>query len=105
MPARLCIQICSITKAEEREIEIFSAEDWTADAESVLMQRVHELLNVIRPIGKSLHLNLNVEVSDAITAVKIINHELKNGNHTNNHKLSAREIEVLSLIMQGYTNK
>ena len=104
MPARLCIQICSTTKPEEREIEIFKAEHWTTDAESILMQRVHELLTVIRPIGKSLHLNLNVEVTDAITAVRIINQKLKNADKRN-HKLSGREIEVLGLIMQGYTNK
>jgi DNA-binding CsgD family transcriptional regulator len=107
MPASLCIQIFSNTKLQldKQEIEFYKTDQWTAETEELLIQRMHELISAIRPIGSSLHLDLNIEVTDIFTASFLINKKLKNGYEQNNHKLSMREIEILSLIMIGYTTK
>ena len=48
---------------------------------------------------------MNIEVKDIFAASFIINKKLKNECEINSHKLSDREIEVLGLIMLGYTTK
>jgi DNA-binding CsgD family transcriptional regulator len=104
--ATLCIQICSLPSHIDEEIEFFKAEEWTNETELTLLQRVHELLTLIRPMGKELHLSLNVRVSDSIAAIFTINKKLKGGApEINTQKLTVREIEIIGLIMQGYTNQ
>jgi DNA-binding NarL/FixJ family response regulator len=107
MPTRLCIQIFSDVKLQldKQEIEFYSADQWTAETEEILIQQMHDLISAIRPIGASLHLNLNIEVTDIFTASFIINKKLKNEHEIISHKLSVREIEVLSFIMLGFTTK
>jgi len=104
MDACFCVEIFTAASLTKHEIELFTAEHWTTETETILMQRVHELLSVVRSFGKSLHLNLNIEVSDVATVIFTINKKLKNGREINTQKLTVREIEVLGLIMQGFTN-
>ena len=107
MPASLSIQLFSNVKLQldKQEIDFYNNEDWTSETEEILIQRIYELISSLRPVGKSLHLNLNIEVKDIFTASYIINKKLKNECEINSHKLSDREIEVLGLIMLGYTTK
>jgi len=105
MPARLCIHILTGPKTEKQEVEIYRAEHWNAETEELLLQRVHELIRALRHIGETLHLDLNIGVTDTIAASRIVNSKRSNTVVLNNHKLSVREIEVLGLIMLGYTNK
>lgn len=105
MPARLCIHILAGPKNEKQEVEIYRADQWNAETEEALLQRVHELIKNMRPIGETLHLDMYVEVTDIVAASRIISNKRWNAVVVNNHKLSVREIEVLGLIMLGYTNK
>ncbi|MGA9293543.1 MAG: LuxR C-terminal-related transcriptional regulator [Ignavibacteriaceae bacterium] len=107
MPATVSIQLFSNVnlQLDKQEIEFLNNEEWTSETEEVLVQRVYELISLLRPVGKSLHLDLNIEVNDIFTASFIINKKLKNECEINSHKLSVREIEVLGLIMLGYTTK
>ena len=107
MPASLSIQLFSNIKLQldKQEIDFYNNDDWTSETEEILVQRIYELISSLRPVGKSLHLNLNIEVKDIFTASYIINKKLKNECEINSHKLSDREIEVLGLIMLGYTTK
>lgn len=105
MPARLNIELHSNGKADKQEMEFYKAENWTPEAEEQLLQRMHELISELRPVGKAFHLKLNIEVSDITAATIIINKKLNNEWEINNHKLSIREIEVLGFIMMGYTTK
>ena len=107
MPASLSIQLFSNVKLQldKQEIDFYNNEDWTSETEEILIQRIYELISSLRPVGKSLHLNLNIEVKDIFAASFIINKKLKNECEINSHKLSDREIEVLGLIMLGYTTK
>ena len=107
MPASLSIQLFSNIKLQldKQEIEFYNNEEWTSESEEILVNRIYELISVLRPVGKSLHLDLNIEVNDIFTASFIISKKLKNECEINSHKLSVREIEVLGLIMLGYTTK
>ena len=107
MPASLSIQLFSDIKLQldKQEIEFYNNEEWTSGTEEILMQRIYELISSLRPIAKSVHFDLNIEVNDIFTASFIINKKLKNECEINSHKLSVREIEVLGLIMLGYTTK
>jgi len=106
MCTKLCIQVSSPVQPQKLEVEFLYNEEWTPDSEAHLLQRVHEILSIVRSKGQSLKLHLEIEVAapgDALFLIK------KNLNHHSNtaiqhHKLSIREIEVLDLIMHGYTN-
>ncbi len=104
MPATLCIQIHSALSSTKQEIEFFNAEEWTHETEILLIQQMHALLTTIRPMGKTLQLTLDVSVADAAGAIFQIRKKLKSGYEINTQKLSLREIEVIGLIMEGYTN-
>ncbi len=107
MPASLSIQLFSDIKLQldKQEIDFYNSEEWTSGTEEILVQRIYELISALRPVGKSLHLDLNIEVNDIFTASFIISKKIKNELEINSHKLSVREIEVLGLIMLGYTTK
>jgi DNA-binding CsgD family transcriptional regulator len=102
--AALTIEILCRHNLKQETINFFNAEHWNAETESILMQHLHDLLSIIRPLGKALRLNFSAEVTDFIGAVCVINKQ-KNKSATNNPGLTVREIEVLRLIIQGYTNK
>src|SRR5689334_13013157 len=106
MCTRLSIQVSSPLQSHTLETEFLCNEAWNADSEALLFQRVHEILSLIRSEGTSLKFHLEVEVADPGEAMFLIK---KNLNHQTNHsiqqhKLSLREIEVLDLVMQGFTN-
>lgn len=95
----------STATSEERfEINFFLDEEWTGDTENALMQKVHEIISAIRPMGVSLCFHLELQVTDSRNAVFLINKKLRNEVEVNQYKLSSREIEVLELIMLGLTN-
>lgn len=104
MAATLCIQIHSEKSLAKEEIEFFSAGEWSRDTELQLVQQLHALLSIIRPLGISINLTLDVSVTDDVAAKFLIQRKIQTGTEINTHKLSVREIEVLGLIMQGYTN-
>jgi DNA-binding CsgD family transcriptional regulator len=104
MSAQLSIQVFSTLNSDVREIEFFHADDWTIETESQLFCRVQELISIIRPIGTTLHLTLNIGVTDPDYTIFRINKILNNDVEINHHKLTVREIEILGLIMQGYTS-
>jgi len=105
MPARLCVHILSDGRTVNKDVEIYRAEDWNAETEENLLQRVRDLIRAIRPVGATLHLDLNIGVTDPVTASRIVGEMRWESVTINNHNLSVREIEVLGLIMLGYTNK
>jgi DNA-binding NarL/FixJ family response regulator len=105
MAASLCIHISSPTKEDKQAIDFFNEAEWTADSEAVLLQKLHELLALIRPIGSSIQLNIEVEVKDSHYAIFLIQKRVHQEIEINQQKLSPREMEVLTLIMQGYTNQ
>ena len=104
MSASLCIQVFSGVKTNVQRIDFFEAESWTLDTEKELIARVQDILGVVRNLGKSFTIQIELEVSDINGAVFLIRKKINNHVEINNKKLSIREIEVLGLIMQGFTN-
>ena len=68
------------------------------------MVKIQDLLSVVRHCGESFEVKINMEVVDLQEAVFLIKKKISNQCEINHQKLSLREIEVLGLIMQGYTN-
>lgn len=92
------------SEAESEAIKFFEAETWDNESEMQLMARIRELLGTVRGFGKSFQVNIELEVSDIHAATFFINKKAGNQVEINRQKLTIREIEVLGLIMQGYTN-
>ncbi len=104
MAACLNIQVYSQRSLLKEDIEFFVADEWTPETEIHLMQRVHQLLTMVRTLGKALALNIKVEVTDAEAAVFMIKKKIGKECEINTQKLTVREIEIIGLIMGGYTN-
>ena len=107
MSTKLSIQIISVSRPAKSEVEFLYNTAWTIDTEMMLLQKVREILSVVRDNGQSLHLTLEISVKDPDQAIFIINKKFGHPNDVSikNHKLTLREIEVLGLIMLGYTNQ
>jgi DNA-binding CsgD family transcriptional regulator len=106
MSTRLSIQVLSATRPAKREVEFLYNEKWTSGAEEMLLQKVREILSLVRNDGNSLHLILEVDVKDPEQAFFLISKKFGHPVElTRNQKLSLREIEILGLIMLGNTNK
>jgi DNA-binding CsgD family transcriptional regulator len=107
MSTKLSIQILSVSRPARSEVEFLYNADWTIDTEMMLLQKVREILSVVRDNGQSLHLTLEISVKDPDQAIFIINKKFGHPNDVSikNHKLTLREIEILGLIMLGYTNQ
>ncbi len=105
MAASLTIQVSSPPGLIKHDIEFFTADEWTSDTEMQLMQRVHQLLTMMRPFGKALALSIQVEVTDVQSAVFMIKKKIGKPCEINTQKLTPREIEIIGLIMSGYTNQ
>ena len=104
MSARLCVHVFSNLAADCQELKFYEAEHWTADTEKELVFKLHELLSVVRHCGKSFEVKINMNVEDLDEAIFHIKKKINKRFEVNHQRLSLREIEVLTLIMQGMTN-
>ena len=105
METQLSICINSGYDIMSTDIEFFNAEKWNVDSEAQLLQHLYELLEVVRPHGKNLKIHLIVEVDNVILVKNSIEKKRKHEFVFKDQKLTMREIEILGLIMQGFTNK
>ncbi len=104
MQTVLSIQVFSTNNTLGEEIEFFTEGEWSKESENQLIQKLHQLFTLVRPMGETLRLQIDMHVNDISTAVFLIKKSINNTPAINTQKLSVREIEVLGLIMQGYTN-
>lgn len=105
MSTCLSIQVQSEIVDERQEFAFFHSDQWTAESEKQLINKIQELLSVVRHAGRSFDVKINVNVVDLDEAVFMIKKKISNHCEIKSQKLSIREIEVLGLVMQGYTNK
>src|ERR1044071_8664587 len=103
MNASLNIEISSGYTPQQEAIELFNTDHWTGETELILLRHIHDLLNITKPLGKSLSIHFNIEVTDVIAAIFMINKQ-KNKRATNDYKFTKRQKEILDLILRGYTN-
>jgi DNA-binding NarL/FixJ family response regulator len=104
MSAHLYIQLFSKISGHREELNFFKAEQWTDETEKLVMIKIQDLLSTVRHCGESFDIKIDMEVANLTEAVFLIKKKVKNQYEINHQKLSLREIEVLELIMQGYTN-
>lgn len=104
MSTTLSVQILSEIAGTCQELKFFEAEEWTAETEKQLIIRIQDLLTVVRHCGNSFEVKINMKVNNLEEAVFLIKKKINTRCDIKDQKLSLREIEVLGLIMQGYTN-
>src|SRR5687767_5635479 len=104
MSTSLCIRLSTGVKEDVQEIRFFESESWTAESELDLISRLQDVLTIIRSFGKTIEININLEVTDRKTAIFLLQRKAHAPLQYHHQKLTVREIEILGLIMQGLTN-
>lgn len=104
MPAVFSIGVFSDKNLKIEDIEFFKAESWNKENEVILLQKLQYLLNIIRPLATTLNLRLEIITYDVARTVFQINKNINTNWIVNTQKLTVREIEIIGLVMQGYTN-
>jgi len=106
MSASLSILLNSPTAPASEKVDFFHADSWNTDAEKQLIARMQELLYILKTIEAfNISIEVNIQVTDAANARFQIAKKINKLPFALQEKLSLREIEVLGLIMQGYTNQ
>jgi DNA-binding NarL/FixJ family response regulator len=100
------IQLLSDNEFEKQELELFASKCWNKEAEDQLIDRIQKLFVHIRSRAKTLKLMIEVQVTDTSEATCLLHNELsKNGSNLKVNKLTERELQIIDLIAQGFTNK
>ena len=81
--------------------------EWTVESEQLLLQQIRDIFSLVRSSASQVRFQIELTVKDPSETVFQIRKTLNpsNGISIQQHKLSIREIEVLGLIMLGYTNQ
>lgn len=105
MPSNLSIHVSSPSQLGSFEAKFFEAADSGADAERQLMSRIQEVLSLLRDLTVSLTITIAAEVRDPARCAFLLQKRGRPRGETKDQKLSVREVEVLGLIMDGFTNQ
>ena len=104
MSATLCINIVSTVKPDKEEIKFYEVEQWSNDSERQFIAKIQDIFVITRELNKSLQVTITIETQEVKEVVFLIERKINTQLEINNFKLSIREVEVLGLIMQGFTN-
>jgi DNA-binding CsgD family transcriptional regulator len=100
------IQLLSDNEFEKQELDLFASEGWNKEAEDQLIDRIQKLFVHIRSRAKTLKLIIQVQVADTSEVTCLLHNKLsKNGSNVKVNKLTDRELQIIDLIAQGFTNK
>lgn len=105
MSASLKIHINSISEICKENLVFFSSDIWDSSSEMQLLQKLHEIIGIVRPHGIRIELNIDLEVNNTMQVINLIKLNIKKGTGINSQKLSKREIEIIGLLMQGYSSE
>ena len=104
MAASLCIQVYSPAHPENEVLHFFEADEWNTETEKQLLLKMHELMSLVKTPGKKFQIVVNVEVADINESIFLIKKKMSTRSVVHDPRLSIREIEILGLVMQGFTN-
>jgi len=93
----------SESRPDSFEIDFFETGEWSSETEQQLIARLQEIFPLVRKLSKTFRIVVQVDVTDFDQTIFLINKKLNLQIEVENQKLSLREIEILGLIMQGYT--
>lgn len=100
------IRLLSDDEPEERGVKLFTSENWSKEAEAHLIEQIQKLFIHIQPPAKKLTFIIQVRVDNATeTGFLLRNKLIKNGNHLKTSNLTERELQIIDLIAEGFTNK
>lgn len=105
MSASLNIKISSTSEINKENLVFFSSDSWDSASEMQLLQKLHEIIGIVRPHGRKIILNIDVAVDNTMHVINLIRINIKKGTAINSQKLSKREIEIIGLLMQGYSSE
>lgn len=91
---------------QQLQVDFFVSEEWTQETEVLLIQKMQDILNLVRAKCQTVKINLDIDVADAEETISLLRRHLrqKESRIIHNQKLSIREIEILGYIMNGLTN-
>lgn len=91
---------------QQLQVDFFASEEWTQETEVLLIQKIQDILNLVRAKCQTVKINLDINVADAEETISLLRRHLrqKESRIIHNQKLSIREIEILGYIMNGLTN-
>lgn len=104
MAARLSLNVCTFKEEKSDEIAFLSSEEWNSDTERRLLAKIQEILTVGKSLVSSLELGIKIQTNNPELFLFSIGKLAAKKAEAKPTNLSIREIEVLSLIMQGLTN-
>lgn len=104
MAGRLSLNVCSFKEEKSEEIAFFSSEEWNSDTERRFLAKIQEILTVGRSLVSALDLVIKIQTNNPELFLFSIGKLAAKKAEVKPTNLSIREIEVLSLIMQGLTN-
>lgn len=104
MSAKIDILITGITSDCQNAIEFFGDSEWNDLTEAKITKALREIFTLVRPLSKSLKINLTISTDDPERLKMVIGRNISRPSTSIHEKLSFREVEVFNLIVQGYTN-
>src|SRR5690606_15649879 len=104
MPASLLIKLLDGAFTLHRDIDIYLAEEWTPETQVQLLQQAQDILHKLRSHSQSLHLIIEVKVGNLEEVASLISAKNTTQSTISVQHLTRREMEVLPLIMNGFTN-
>ena len=87
----------------EEDVIFFEAEEWNAESETMMIQKLLQALNLVKESSTSISVTVDVETDDVGQLAFDLHKNLGN-KQIETHRLTSRELEVLALVMQGLTN-
>lgn len=103
MQTTLCVNILS-SNANKEDILFFSSSEWNADTERQLLDKLKEVLIATQNLVSSIELVIKIETKNPNLLRFSMDRVAIQKKQEQPIKLTIREIEVLGLIMQGFTN-
>ena len=104
MPTVLNINIRSTVNHEKEEIKFYETDEWSIDSEKHFIAKIQDVFATARNLSDSIDVCLTIETAEIKEVSFQIQRKINHQFGINNQKLTVREIEVLGLIMQGYTS-
>ena len=105
MSIRLFVNFLDSENNLTEKVDFFSLTGKACCNDDELIKKIWEILSTLKPHLSSLNIFMEAKFEDPQVALQILRRKVKYETSIYQEKLSMREVEVLSLIMQGLTNK
>ena len=94
-----------LKSANEINCIFHESESWNNESEIQLLKIIKQIISETRDLSSALHIEIQIATKLPSEVYEIIKKIKKNTKKFSSYKLTNREVEVLALIMEGFTNK